>query len=85
MLLYNVPARDWERSYDTLAVNQRGFRGVAYDGVLDLRDPASGQSLLTVWSSLPFARLINDSLIANRLQTEDGFWVYDIYKMRFTR
>jgi len=85
VLLFNVPARDWERSHDTLPVNQRGFRSVAYDGVLDLRDPTSGQSLLTLWSSLPFARLINDTLIANRVQTEDGLWVYDIYKMQFTR
>lgn len=85
LLLYNVPARDWTRSRDTLPVTQRGLRRVAYDAVLDLRDPTSGRSLLTVWSSTPFARLVNDTLLADRQQTEDGFWIYEIYRVRFRR
>ena len=85
MLLYNVPARDWTRTTDTLPPNQRGMRPEAYDGVLDLRDPTSGESLLTVWTDLPFARLVNDTLLADRRQTEEGFWVYDIYRVRFRR
>ena len=79
-LLYNGPARDWAPIRDTLPPLQRGVRRAAYDGIIDLRDPISGQSILTVWTNLPFARLINDTLLADRRQTEDGFWVYDIYK-----
>lgn len=85
ILLYNVPARDWQRTTDTLPPMQRGMRQEAYDGVIDLRDPTSGRTLLTVWTNLPFARLINDTLLADRRQTEEGFWVYDIYRVTFRR
>lgn len=85
MLLYNVPARDWQRTTDTLPPMQRGMRQEAYDGVIDLRDPNSGASLLAVRTNIPFARLVNDTLLADRRQTEEGFWVYDVYRMKFRR
>jgi hypothetical protein len=84
-LLYSVPAKDWARSEDTLPPLQRRLRREAYDAVLELRNPVSGASLLSVWSSVPFARLVNDSLLADRRQTEEGFWVYDVYKVALHR
>ena len=85
ILLYNVAAADWAPFRDTLPPLQRGMRPEAYDGVIDLRDSATGESLLTVRTNLPFPRLVNDTLLADRRQTEEGFWVYDIYRVKFRR
>lgn len=84
-LLYNVAARDWAPAPDSIPPLQRILRREAYDGVLDLRDPATGQVLLTTWVNLPFVQIVNDSLLADRRETEDGFWVMDIYKVRLRR
>lgn len=84
-LLYNVAARDWAFMDDGSPPLRRHPRREAYDGVIDLRDPTTGESLLTTWINLPLAQIVNDSLLADRRETEDGFWVVDIYKVRFRR
>lgn len=85
LAVYNVAARDWAPFRDTLPPAQRRYRRQAYDGVLEYRDPETGEVLLSAWVNLPFARLINDTLVADRLQTAEGFWVYDIYKVVLRR
>lgn len=84
-LLYNVAARDWAFTDDGSPPLRRHPRREAYDGVLDLRDPATGQVLVTTWINLPFAQIVNDTLLADRWETEEGFWVLDIYKVRLQR
>lgn len=86
-LLYDVPARNWTPRHDTLPPAAAGVRlhREAYDGVIDLRDPRSGAELLTVWINLPFIAFVNDTLLVDRVQDEDGFFVEDIYKVSFRR
>jgi hypothetical protein len=82
--LYAVPAQDWAPT-DSIPARYWGFRRQAYDGVLDLRDPISGQGVMTIRTNLSFMQFVNDSLLAYQRDTDDGFWVYDIYKVVFRR
>lgn len=84
-LLYSTPARDWSPARDSVPALQRRLRREAYDGMIGLRDPSSGRVLLTTWVSLPFVQMVNDSLLVDRQQDEDGFWAFDVYRVRLRR
>ncbi len=84
-LLYSTPARDWSPTRDSVPALQRRLRREAYDGMIDLRDPSSGRVLLTTWVNLPFVQMVNDSLLVDRQEDEDGFWAFDVYKVRLRR
>ena len=84
-LVYDTPARNWSGRSDTMPPDRRRPRREAYDAVIELVDPVSGDELLSTWVNLPLARLVNDSLLADQRQTSDGFWVYDIYKAKLRR
>ena len=84
-LLYNIPARNWSPTHDTIPPMQRHWRREAYDGVIDLRDAGTGRELMTTWTNLPLVGFVNDSLLVDRRRTEDGFWVYVVYKVRLRR
>lgn len=84
-LLYSTPARDWSPAQSAEPALQRRLRREAYDGVIDLREPSSGRVLLTTWTNLPFVQMVNDSLLVDRRQDENGFWTFDVYKVKLRR
>lgn len=85
LVLYGIASRNWKPTSVPDNEDPHAYARSAHDGMLDIRDAKTGSLVMSEWMSLPMRGFVNDTLMYDRVESDDGIWRIDVYRLQIAR